>query len=203
LRTKPLLNALWKHLKPLFKTVILDPLRALEGRIGYFLPYRYSAIKNDEFLSLVRQLAGTADGETALMLDASAGQASAEAFFAGMHENPNKPLVYCVGGPSRSIGRLKQRYALKSCLNYEIDRLPHRQYGGFGVVLIMASTLPETYTFDERFKGNLVILNEVNTRTGHQIYQELLRDEQYRLTDSNPDHVKGYAIFQRQIDSHA
>ncbi|HEY7725414.1 MAG TPA: glycosyltransferase, partial [Anaeromyxobacteraceae bacterium] len=72
-------------------------LHWLERKVGYFLPYRFSEMRRDEFFEAVRDLARDEEIKTALVIGATVGSGSTEAFLAGARENQNRPSVFCLG----------------------------------------------------------------------------------------------------------
>ena len=53
-------------------------------------------IKNDDFYTIIQQLAKTEDIKTVLEIGSSSGGGSTEAFVTGMRENPNQPKLFCM-----------------------------------------------------------------------------------------------------------
>jgi tetratricopeptide (TPR) repeat protein len=199
LKSESLFETLRRQVKPLLKVLFADPLRALEARVGYFLPYPYSAMKTDEFLSTVRQLAKSMDVKTGLVIGASAGEGSTEAFLAGMRENPNSPIVYCMNESRLQFLRLKKRHGndgfVRCVTNLMTEGCPRM----FGAVLIDGSDFNGANSAEERYRASYILLDHINTFPGHKIYQTLLNDGDYRLLARNPGHRNGYAIFQNKV----
>jgi len=196
--SETLFEILRRRSKPFFKALVADPLRALEGRFGYFLPYRFSAMKTDEFLSAVRQLVRTADIKTGVVIGASVGEGSTEAFLAGMRENPNCPVVYCMGEPTARFRRLKKLNRNDKFVNCAANPTPEGSPRIFGAMLIRGSGLNGAAVV-EKYRASYIFLGDINALPGHKLYQALLKDAGYRLIVCNAEHGNGYAIFEAKM----
>ncbi len=87
-------------------------------------------ILNDEFYELIRTLARTASIRTALEIGSSNGAGSTRAFVEGLHDNPDRPLLFCLEVSRQRFKELVLRYAGDAqvrCYNLtsvRLDRFP-------------------------------------------------------------------------------
>lgn len=68
-------------------------------------------IKNDEFYTIIQQIAQEAEINTVLEIGSSSGQGSTEAFVIGLRENPNQPMMFCLEISKPRFDELKKHYA--------------------------------------------------------------------------------------------
>jgi hypothetical protein len=68
-------------------------------------------IAGDAFFTAIRALSRTADVHTVLEIGSSAGNGSTLAFVEGIHENPNRPILFCVEMSVPRFEQLQRRYA--------------------------------------------------------------------------------------------
>jgi len=183
------------------KAMLCRPLHGLERAFGYFLPYRYSRMKIDEFLAAVRRLAREADVKTALLIGASAGEGTTEAFIAGILENRNQPTVFCANTLSPRFNKLQQRYAghfsVKCVSLGQIQQAD--EIHCFGLVLIDGSELADEVEYPAIQGARFVLLDDINGHRNYTYHRNLLADCSYRLLAQNPSHRHGYAIFEKFI----
>ncbi|MFZ3211706.1 MAG: glycosyltransferase [Terriglobales bacterium] len=181
------------------KEMVCGPLHWLERTFGYFLPYRYSWMKTDEFLCAVRQIARQADVSTALLIGAAAGTGTTEAFIAGILENLNSPTIFCTSTQSRGFKKLQNRYRADSpvkCMS--LERVTDMSAaGGIDLVLVDGSELADGLEYPAIPAAKLVVLEDINTFRNYRYHSSLLADRSYRLVAQNPGHRKGYAIFEK------
>jgi ADP-heptose:LPS heptosyltransferase/glycosyltransferase involved in cell wall biosynthesis/tRNA G46 methylase TrmB len=90
-------------------------------------------IKNDEFYFLIQKLAQQESVKTILEIGSSSGTGSTEAFVKGLHQNPNKPTLFCMEISKPRFAELQNRYAAESnvkCYNISsvsLDKFPSEQ----------------------------------------------------------------------------
>ena len=87
-------------------------------------------IVDDEFYEVIRSLARTADVRTMLEIGSSNGAGSTRAFVEGLHQNANRPLLFCLELSRPRFAELAARYAADpqvKCYNLTsvpLDRFP-------------------------------------------------------------------------------
>jgi FkbM family methyltransferase len=67
-------------------------------------------IKNDEFYTIIQELARTEDIKTVLEIGSSSGGGSTEAFVTGLRDNPNQPQLFCMEVSQPRFAELSKRY---------------------------------------------------------------------------------------------
>jgi hypothetical protein len=196
-------------------------LHRLEATYGYFLPYRFSEARNDDFFGVVQNLARTHGIDTALILGAARRGGSTEALLAGARENPRRPSVFCIGGsrdrfpspnrvlpddpvvkwyepPPRSSHDLPE--ALESLIS-TIKKENHIL--AFDVILIADSYLLQSaVSVTSIVKAALhaarfILLDGTITANSYSLYKTLLGNPTYAIAAQDPDLRDGYAIFER------
>ena len=93
---------------------VRDVLFTIERSVGYFLPYRLSSIRNDEFYSSVRALAADSRVTSLLIIGASPRRPTFAAAFHGAAENPNGPVLWCLA-TARNRHRRLQALSVNGC----------------------------------------------------------------------------------------
>jgi hypothetical protein len=199
---------------------VADALHRLELKLGYFLPYRLSEMRNDEFFSAIRKLTREQDIKTALVIGAASGEGSTEAFLAGIIENEMKPLVFCLNGATPRFASLERTFAghgVVKCYQIASPSLPNfeeelketierimreNQVSFFDAILIDSSALNCKVTVDALLAKDLygvrfVVLDDINSLYNHEKHDRLLSDPNYVLLSANPALRNGYAIFKR------
>jgi hypothetical protein len=87
-------------------------------------------IVNDEFYEKIRRLAQAARIRTMLEIGSSTGEGSTRAFVEGMHDNPNRPTLFCLEVSRWRFQKLQANYERNTqvrCYNMTsvpIDRFP-------------------------------------------------------------------------------
>jgi hypothetical protein len=196
-----------------------DILHRLETKYGYFLPYRFSRSRHDEFFQVIRE--GTSEESVAsiLVIGAVEGQPGTEAALAGSQDNKRKPLTVCitysVGGAApiatcgKTLGKARW-YRIKSsageefqyCLEDTINRAKEETgIDRFDVVAMFGSALQRQDVGDqvlrEASSANRVLLENISMPGGHLIYSQLLENNEFALLDQNSNLRNGYAVFGR------
>jgi hypothetical protein len=173
-------------------------------------------IKKDEFFCAIQKLTREEDIKTALVIGASAGKGSTQAFLSGIRENPNKPTVFCVNTSTPQFIKLQKRYASDSfirCYDVSSVSLEHipsektengikkikqeHEINFFDVLLIDGSEFSDFAESDELYKSRFILLDDINTFHNYKNYQKLLTEPNYKMVIQNICLRKGYAIFQR------
>jgi hypothetical protein len=192
----------------------------LEAKFGYFLPYRLSQMRNDEFFRAIQYLARKEDIKTALVIGAAKGEGTTEAFLTGIRENQNKPSLFCVNGSTRRFVNLQKTvahdhlvgcYAISSTspehfadqLEQTVRRIKEEnQINFFDAVLIDSSELSQEITNNaepssELYGAGFILLDDINTFYNYKNHDRLLRDMNYVRVAENPGLRNGYSIFRR------
>jgi hypothetical protein len=68
-------------------------------------------IKNDEFYTVIQQIAGEPEIRTVLEIGSSSGQGSTEALVIGLREKRNQPMMFCLEISKIRFNQLKKHYA--------------------------------------------------------------------------------------------
>jgi hypothetical protein len=203
------------------RRVVSEFLHRLETRFCYFLPYRISESRDDEFFRTIRNISEEGEIKTILVIGAAPGKGGIEAILAGALVNRNSPLVFCI---NRSLGRLprnQKRMPIKSSVKwYEvsafqsgslweavaktIDRI--KEDNGiefFDLVLVNGSGVTRRLGADapllrEQLGARFVILEGLNDICNCKSHNALLRNPDYFLAAHNPGLRDGYAIFEKR-----
>lgn len=77
------------------------------SQLDYLIP---AEIKNDGFYDFIYNLAKTEKIETILEIGSSSGEGSTEAFFKGIQENKNNPVLYCMEVSKTRFDALQEFY---------------------------------------------------------------------------------------------
>jgi hypothetical protein len=198
-------------------------LHRVESSCGYFLPYRFSLMKDDEFYRAIEELPSSGEVRTALVLGAGSGEGTTEALLAGLLRIESNPSIFCINGLTRRFCRLERGagerpdvrcYRIHSrnpeAATTELDNLvmsvkKEHGLGSFDVVLVDTSALrPELRCGpglrNELHQAKFVILDDINGGLNFENHGELLADPDYTLISCNPGLRDGYAIFKRCAD---
>jgi hypothetical protein len=211
----------YRSLRTTLKRPVKYVLHRLEAKYGYFLPYRLSASKNDEFFQAIRDLTRDKDIKTVLVIGAALGECGTEALLAGVVENGNKPSVFCISGSRHRLISLRRTlpsysavkwYGLSSSspqtLREELGRTVKKikdenDINFFDVLLIDGSKSNHQLVANgavkkELCKAGFVMLHDINNIYNHENYDRLLKSRDYLLVDENPGLRNGYAIFEKR-----
>ncbi len=198
----------WLNLK--IKPLVGKSLRYLESIFGCFLPYQISQIKFDDFFWAIRSLTSGEDIKTALIIGASAGEGGTESILAGIQENPNKPIVFCMNVSTPGFIKLQKRCANNDFIKCytvapfteEIEKSikiikQENKINLFDVVFIDSSEFYVNFALDEVYGARFVLLDDINTFQNYKNHHKLLADPNYFVDDQNPSLRNGYAIFKK------
>ncbi|MBD2501913.1 glycosyltransferase family protein [Anabaena azotica] len=196
-------------LRNILKKRLGNLLRSLECKFGYFLPYHLSEKRKDEFYHAVQCLTQSEDIKTALVIGASAGAGSTEAFLTGIQQNPHKPIAFCINISLPRFIKLQKKYADNSLVNCytissgkfdnfikkikEENKIPF-----FDAILIDESEL--NFKIDLKNELNtskIVIFEDINISSNYSNYGNLLADENYIIEAENLSLRNGYSIFKK------
>jgi hypothetical protein len=206
-------------------TTLKRPLRyvlhRLEAEYGYFLPYRLSESKNDEFFQAIRDLTRDKNIKAVLIIGAALGEGSTEALLAGVLENRNKPSVFCISGPRHRFISLQRTFpsypgvkwyglsssspeSLREELEQTVKKIKEENdINFFDVLLIDGSRSKHQLVVNgalnkELCEARFVLLHDINNVYNHENYDRLLKSRDYLLVDENPGLRSGYAIFEKK-----
>jgi glycosyl transferase family 1 len=211
----------YRSLRTTLKRPVRYVLHRLEAKYGYFLPYRLSESKNDEFFQAIQDLTRERDIKAVLVIGAALGEGSTEALLAGVAENNNKPSVFCISGSRHRFISLQRTlpsypavkwYGLSSSspenLHEELDRTVKKikeenDINFFDVLLIDGSESKHQLVVNgavnkELCEARFVLLHDINNIYNHENYDRLLKSLDYLLVDENPGLRNGYAIFEKR-----
>jgi hypothetical protein len=189
------------RLGKILKMAALPPLQKIELRVGYFLPYKWSLIKDDAAVSPIRQLLRAEDIKSGLLIGAADGRGSTEAFIEGLRENPNGPLAVCMNFPTPRFIKLQKRFVTSAlvecrCICEEWDWHEHRGEA-FDAVVIDGSEVVSNIAFKHYNGARLIILDDINASQTFNFCRTLLTDDNYAPLHYDPSHRGGYAVFAR------
>lgn len=198
-------------------------LHYLEIKYGYFLPYEFSEMRNDEFYSILRKLMREEEIRSALLIGGARGDGFTEAFLSGALENEHHPVKFCICDSSR--GLLTFRQTLGSHAAVESSVLPsgpqERSWAAFENAIQVAMRKNRIDFFDTLLidssgsrnrlgvDGNLckyidgarlILLNAIDNPYNFEIHHRLLHDPRYLLLADNPGLRGGYSIFRKRND---
>jgi hypothetical protein len=196
---------------------VADVLHRAEVRFGYFLPYRLSKMREDEFYAAVRRLIREGENfRNVLLIGIAGGSGCTEAFVAGIRENKHGPNAFAL-----ALHGLKASWA-QALLARATRRLPRSCHvrdatdnaslqrtletiklengvDCFDFVMIDGSALhamAECEGLDTCLSGaRLVLLDDINHRCTFRLHRRLLCDPDYTVLASNPSLRNGYAIY--------
>ncbi|MEH2139983.1 glycosyltransferase [Nostoc sp.] len=204
-----------KFLFRAFKCDILKFLHFLEKLFGFFLPYRISQIKNDEFFSAIQKLSQEEDIKSALVIGASSGEGTTEALLTGIKENPKNPYLFCIDIAKPRFVKLQKRLAhdfFVQCYtmsSHYIEKLDNETESWikkiqqenkitfFDIVLIDGSEFTSVTELKELSEAKYLILDDINIFHSYKNYQKLVADCNYLLLAHNANLRNGYAIFKK------
>lgn len=211
----------YRNLKFTLRRRISDVLHRLERKYGYFLPYHLSEMRNDEFFNAIQESVREEEIKTALAIGAAIGKGSTESFLAGIRENRNGPLVFCICGSKSQFANMKKAFAdnpgvrCYALSDYSEERHTEElertvkmikddnHITSFDAVLIDSSELKNHLAVSgdlskELHSARIVLLDDINSPGNYENHNGLLRDPQYALVAQNPGLRNGYAIFKKE-----
>ncbi len=203
-----------RWLKTKLRKFLLNPLNKLEKIFGYFLPYRFSEIKNDDFYKTINNLITKESINTALIIGASAKEGITEAVLTGIQQNSNRPITFCINIPNPQFIKLQKRYVKKSFARfYTIQSSLHQPFSDLGnliqkiqeenhidcfdMILIDSSELTVSIELEGLYRASFFVLDDTNSFQNYKNYHRLITDPNYILVTHNPSARNGYAIFQQ------
>ena len=203
-----------KQLK--LKPKILSLLNYLELRLGYFLPYSLSEIRNDEFFYEIQKLVEEEDVEKILIIGASAGKASTEAIMAGIRGKQNGIAVFCLNTNKPQFTKLKNLYINSSWVKFyrvsssslspnEIENMirditQENKVISFDLILIDGDECNFNVDLSGKLSGaRYVLLNGIGIPEHCKNHCDLLMNSSYKLVCQNPCLRRGYSIFKKDL----
>lgn len=194
-------------------------LHRLEAKYGYFLPYRFSQSRHDEFFQAIREATSDKNVRAVLLVGAVEGQPGTEAALAGSQANERKPPIVCikysvghslrVAAGSRKLGKARW-YGIRSSAAEEfqqhLENTINTAKGEIGidrfdVVIIFGSELQRQDVGGrvrlEASSANCVLLEHISAPGNYLIYNQLLESNEFAMLDQNSSLRNGYAVFGR------
>jgi hypothetical protein len=196
-------------------------LHTLESRFGYFLPYRLSAMKRDEYFGALRRLV-TEQHVTRVLVLGGMDAGSAEALLAAIAETSGKADVLCIGEPTSGFRRFEAAFAGRiECLHLrssapedgprEIDRALQeirgaRNIDAWDAVIVNGSVLGKQRTIGRQLEmllhhARLAVFEGLAHVAVSRECERLMDDPDYLLVANDPGLRAGYAIFRRKSPS--
>ncbi len=210
------LNRKFTKLKSKLERANFKLLNYLETHFGYFLPYHRSIVRNDEFFSAIHQLVKQENIKVSLLIGASVTEGSTKAFLAGIQENSNQPISFCVNPSMNEFVRLQQHYSnapfvrchrvashlmenLPIDLESEIKRVKQEnRVERFDAILIDSSQLTDDIQLgDICSEARYIFLDDINDYHNYKNHERMLLDTSYVLIAQNPSLRNGYSIFKK------
>ncbi|WP_158791832.1 glycosyltransferase [Granulicella sp. L60] len=173
-------------------------IHKFENRYGYVLPYRISAIRNDELYKCIEDVSREGNVNNILVLGAVAGEGATEACLFGAQQNPTRPDVICINHLQNELTKLKNSARNASFINYyqRIDEATCNS--SFGMVVLTGKDHHSMWTpDDEAFDARIIVVNDMNHNNRYQLVRKLSEDRNYSVLAYNPSHRNGYAVFRR------
>ncbi|HVU15370.1 MAG TPA: glycosyltransferase [Candidatus Didemnitutus sp.] len=176
-------------------------LHGLEKRFGYFLPYRFSSMRDDELFAAIRLLAEKEDFSRALLVGASAGNGVTEAFLAGCWRSRFHPAVHCSGCSEQALARLRKRTP-----GHRLEDWPLSGSGEsvleFGAIVIDPSAWLHEREVTPALvsairKARFIVVDDINSGLGFQVRRQVTGDAGVAIAAENPELRGGYAIYHR------
>jgi hypothetical protein len=196
---------------------VLKRLHRLEAKYGFFLPYRLSALRSDEFFEAILRVIREEPIATALVIGAHSGKGATEAFLAGASANPNQPTVFCISSERRAArgaradDQLIRWHSLSPSsadhLTQDLDAtinaiIAKHGINAFDAVLVdgaaFGGQIASRVLTRELQRAALVLLDDTSGSFSHRTRRTFLDDARYALVADNPELRNGYAVFQRQ-----
>jgi len=206
-------RALYSKTKLALKRIIRSGLHNLENKYHYFLPYRVSAARKDEFFHAVEDLMQEETICSVLVIGASLRQKSTEALLAGARANKGEPAIFCVGNPaSRSIKRQGRTQSPLSVTSSEwfsggveagiTKAKMENQIKAFDLILVDGSEWDDRAIIssclqEELYSARFILLDDINRLPNNENHYRLLRHPAFALIQHNPSLRNGYSIFSR------
>jgi hypothetical protein len=206
----------YTEVKEAMKRPLKRLVHSVERRCGYFLPYRLSEGKRDEFFNAIQSLAREENIKAALIVGAALKKGSTEALLAGARENRNKPSVFCLctsaAQPRKAVSRdaVGKWSRVSLCTTEGSEQLAtiiakikcDNGIDCFDMLVIDGHELREQALQigaleDEVHKTRFVVLDDINSAYNDATYSGLLTSSHYVMLDQNPGLRNGYAIFER------
>jgi hypothetical protein len=189
-------------------------LHRLESHFGYFLPYRVSQARKDEFFKAIHNLASSENIETVLVIGATLGTYLTEAFLAGARENPNGLTVFCIGSalpPTKGRSTTDDKLSVtwldmtSKDLAATIRRITsenHIEY--FDAIAFDGSQIVHQMLDDDALdcdalrNARVIIIDDLNMLHSYNLFSAISKDPSYSLRGYDPGLRNGYAILQRE-----
>jgi tetratricopeptide (TPR) repeat protein len=204
------------------KVALRNALHGLEAKYGYFLPYRFSESRHDEFFQAIQALTREEDIKTVLIAGAVRNEGSTEALLAGVLQNRHKPTAFCISILRHGFISLRKTlpdspavkwYGLSSssssaslCEELDLAVKKIKQEHGinfFDVLLFDGSRSKHQLVGSDALNRELcearfVILHDINNIDSQGNYDRLLNSRDHVLLEANPGLRNGYAIFEKK-----
>jgi hypothetical protein len=174
-------------------------LQRAERRFGYFLPYKQSRARFDDFYSNLEKMSRDCAITAVVIIGACPGCYVTEACLQGVRDNPNRPVVFCVGFSATAFAHLQRQYP--NCRHTQFDRsgmesIRHAINESSSLVVIDGSEISgDAHQCDEVGRPKIIVLDDINNSCTSKVHQALLTCREYTLFDHNPMRA-GYCIFE-------
>ncbi len=93
------------------RQLLARSLHRLEANHGYFLPYRLSAMRRDEFFAALEEIGRESGISSAALLGTPRIQAATDALLAGISSAGVRPYIVCIDHETRDARRFERAYA--------------------------------------------------------------------------------------------
>lgn len=204
----------WHHIIRRLEDIIFYTGDIAERKFGYFLPYHISTARKDDLYQLIEELAKNQDISKILVIGYHAKELTVQALLTGVGNNQNKKIIYTqpsyteysqIGNDidvasAEKIDNFNQKldkFKYKTINDITSDNNPYY----FDLILINQINLNGSdelinLSKDESVVARHIIINNLISPYNHKIKNKFLEDKRYLLTQYNPEHRKGYAIFE-------
>lgn len=188
-------------------------LNRLELRYGYFLPYDYSAVKQDAFIVALRELLTEHDVRTAAVVGATAGAPATEAALRASRQGATPRRWHFINAPSPGFRQLASRYAGADFARFHALDDPPRPGGGdrsdaarggalpciaeerLDLLLMVACDVLTDADVALAIRSRLVALQHLRHPAVFAAYRAMLASPDHVLVAVEPVRHGGYAVF--------
>jgi hypothetical protein len=178
---------------------IKGALQNVEGRVGYFLPYKSSKALRDELFSLVEKLSSEEPVGKVLVIGARRGSYLTEACLSGVRRNPTLPPVMLVNEDDLALNELLKHHSRDPQI-VQISKSAKSISDGAGLLLIVdGSELKSVRDYQHHLEyATVVVLDDINDAMMQDLHLSLATNSAFMLIAHNPEHGNGYAILRRK-----
>lgn len=211
-----------RRLRGNVRTFVSQKLYKLEAKYGYFLPYRISSRRRDEFFSRLQSLAQSGKVENALIICSAIRRGLREAIVQGAQDGGVGAKVYLLQSDVLVVARIFARLAGSEGSQYIPISFPSRtrhvedlasvvdrikeEHGNVKLDLIVIDGSRLEVSADgvselgeKLIQTKYIILIGLSSSLTYEYFRQLSRRLDWRLLIQGADRQDGYAIFEREL----